>query len=344
MRARLRLPLTLLAGVGILLWVATPANAAITQSYGPFDVTFYGSGEGVNYGTGWDFSGAGDQDWTAQQMSDIGAAVDAWDKWIGNEAGRQVNMHVYWYDWTGSTLGGSYSPQGGDGTTAWVYGEHVWRDGVNYTGGFTVFDTVILLDSTGTVWNFGSGVPSSSAYDFRSVMTHEIGHSVGFWPTYDGDYDDWGWVYGTSSSPGEGVGYRGLTEWDKNLVEKTAGAENRALSGGAGGTPGDFDETGDVFWDGANAVAYYGDLVPIYAPSTYSSGSSLSHLDEATFGTMLMTPAIGAGQYTRELSTLELAMMQDMKWNVVPEPGSVIVFGGLFGSFLVWHRRRKRPA
>ena len=91
------------------------------------------------------------------------------------------------------------------------------------------------------------------------------------------------------------------------------------------GTPDNFNELGPVYWNGYNATNLYGGLVPIYAPTNYLPGSSLSHLDEATFGTTLMTPRAELGGVTRSVSDLEIAMMKDMGWDVIPEPATVFV-------------------
>lgn len=83
-----------------------------------------------------------------------------------------------------------------------------------------------------------------------------------------------------------------------------------------------------IYFDGFNATNYYGGPVPMYAPETYQFESSLSHLDQETFSGSLMTYDIVPGEYGRTLSDLEVAMMKDMGWEVIPEPASmaIIVF------------------
>ena len=104
---------------------------------------------------------------------------------------------------------------------------------------------------------------------------------------------------------------------------------NRALNGG-NGTPDNFNEVDNpVYWDGANAVGVYGDVVPIFAPDPFQPGSSLAHLDYATFGDYLMSPYISLGSMNRTVSDLEWAMMRDMNWAVVPVPGAVLL--GMLG-------------
>ena len=291
---------------------AAPAQAEITHTYGAFDVTFYGNAETDGFTTG-------TQNWTSQQMTDVGASVQPWSSLIANVPGRQVKMHVFWQDLSPGVLGGSASYRTGDGTTQWSLGEYVWREGVNAAIPPYGFDTYIVYDAdaAGNGWNFGAGAPSAGEIDFRSVVTHEIGHSLGWSDTYDYTFDDWGWL---------GASYQGLTEWDKNLVDS---AGNRALNGG-NGTPDNFNEVDNpVYWDGANAVGVYGDVVPIFAPDPFQPGSSLAHLDYATFGDYLMSPYISLGSMNRTVSDLEWAMMRDMNWAVVPVPGAVLL--GMLG-------------
>ena len=78
-------------------------------------------------------------------------------------------------------------------------------------------------------------------------------------------------------------------------------------------------------------MTFYGDLIPIYAPSTWQTGSSLTHLDEELLGDYLMSSSIAPGQMIRNVSDLEWAMMTDMGWEIVPEPGSLVLFiaGGI---------------
>ncbi|MDP7636575.1 MAG: PEP-CTERM sorting domain-containing protein [Phycisphaerae bacterium] len=306
------------------------AEAATTvQAYGPFTVTFHNNGDTDGYITG-------QQDWTAEQMADVGASIQMWSQYIDNTPGRQVAMHAFWRELDSlgtNVLGGaaSYMYSDGGGTTVWALGEYVWKEGVNPgTTGFG-FDTVIDYDITaaGLAWNFGTDAPGAGQIDFRSVVAHEIGHSLGFVSTYDLDYDDFGWFGST---------FAGLTAWDKGLVDDQG---NKPLSGGTG-TPDDFNEVDDpVYWDGLNAVSYYGDsLVPIYAPDPWQQGSSLSHLDEATFPTVLMSPSIAAAQAIRQPSNLEWMMMKDMGWDIVPEPGTLLLLA--LGSIGVLLRRRRR--
>jgi hypothetical protein len=236
---------------------------------------------------------------------------------------------MFWYEYgSNSILGNSNNPTYGNGTTSWTYTEHVWRDGTNYDAPFDGFDASIQYDVTaaGRSWNFGSGQCGSDQYDFRSVVTHELGHSLGFFSSYDSTFfDDWGNCYGTSQYSDEYAGQHGISVWD-SLLRDSAG--NSPLNG-AYGTPGNFNQSGNpVYYTGANAKALYGTDVPIYAPANFASLSSLIHLDRNTFPDALMSPSVWAGRMVREPTELEWAMMKDLGWTIVPEPVSIVIWAG----------------
>lgn len=298
--------------------------APTTMSFGVFDVTFFNTG---------DTDGAylSAADWTTEQMQDVGAGIETWSSRIGNEPGRQIRMNAHWQNFGGGVLGGSGSYRVADGTTIWNLGEYVWREGYDPGTSSLGFDTVIVYDTdaAGWGWNFGAGY--DGGIDFRSVVTHEIGHSLGWKSSYDPSFDDFGWFETNSFK-----GYAGLTEWDKHLVDSLG---NKPLSGGTG-FPDNFNELDNpVFWDGAAATDLYGSNVPIFAPDTWMQGSSLSHIDEDTFGNLLMTPYLGIDP-VRSVSELEWAMMEDMGWTVIPAPGAFILVSLGIGS-VNWLRRRK---
>jgi len=310
-----------------ILVISSIASASwaeiITRNYGPFTVNFYGNGDGSFFG----YSTI--QNWTDQQMADVSAAIAAWDDGIVNTPGRQIILNIGWVEFgSNSTLGASGSNTTTSGGTLYNAGEHVWRDGwTGYVGGY---DTAIIFDVTAAGvsggWNFGSGNPASNKIDFRSVVTHELGHSLGFDSSYGlGGNDKFG---------------SALTVWDQHLVDSSG---NRPAPNSRG-TPGNFNQTDNpVYFDGTYSKAYNGgNLVAIYAPSSYSSGSSLVHLDESTFPNALMSPAIGAGQMVRAPTDLEWAMMRDMGWNLIPEPASVVMLLGSLGMWLLIRRRSRR--
>ncbi len=325
--------------VAAILWGVSVAQATPTVvDAGPFTVTFHNNGDSTRWSTSENINS--EKNWTAQEMSDVIACINTWDIGLLNVPGRQVQLHMVWSEldpYGTGVLGGSYSPTNGDGVSSWSYPEHVWRDGVNYNGLWDDWDCMIQYDITaaGYAWNIGTDSPTGSEIDFRSVVTHEIGHALGFSDSYDYSFDDWGNVYGSATSAGAWLGWEGLREWDKLLMDS---AGNRPSSGGTG-TPGNFNETDDpVYFTGPNSVDYFGGNVPIYAPYLFQPGSSLAHLDEDITGGGLMTPYIDLGEEIRAPTELEWQMMADMGWTI-PEPATALLLVG-GGAALLARRRR----
>jgi autotransporter-associated beta strand protein len=281
------------------------AKAITTSTCGPFTVSFYGSGESYTDSQGTTYTGS--TNWTSTEMDDVASMIQVWDSGILNAAGpRQIKLNLMWNDITGGDfLGISSSFYTGNNTTAWTNAERLWRTGVDVSNP-SYPDVFIRFDST-TSWNFGLGAPSSSTWDFRSTVTHEIGHALGFFSTYisktdSPDYDKWS--------------NYGITAWDSHLRDTITG--NNAPIANGYGTQGNFNQTANpVYFDGTNAnAANGGNRAAIYAPSSYVSGSSLTHLNESTFSSALMSPALYDGEMVRQPTYLEWQMMRDMGWNL----------------------------
>jgi hypothetical protein len=282
---------------------ATP----VLYTSGPFNCTFYNTGDS-------DGTQTSTQDWTSTQIQDVLSSTLVWSQFLKNTPSRSLEMHLFWTNYAGLTLGGSYNPYVARSGSAYTQTEYIWR-----AGGHMSVDTDLRIvydtDAAGYSWNFGTGSPSGSQIDFRSVITHEIGHSVGFASTYLSSTDKW-WT-------------GGITAWDGNLMDSSG---NRP-SAGTSGTPGNFNQVDNpVYFTGPNAVAFNGGAnVPIYAPDPYAAGSSLTHVNEGTFPGDLMSPSIMLGEEVRQPTLLDLAIMKDIGWNVeIPEPGTaslLLVFG-----------------
>ncbi|MGD0656275.1 MAG: autotransporter-associated beta strand repeat-containing protein [Thermoguttaceae bacterium] len=278
------------------------AKASTVRSVGAYNITFYNAGDG-------DDGGTGSQNWTSSQIEDVVACVATWNSRITNPYGRQVQLHLFWNNLVGSTLGQTSNLYSGDGTTVWSNTELVWREGENYSIPTGYDYDARMAFNTNFSWNSGTGTPSSSQYDLRSVVTHELGHTLGFYSTYISD---------TSDPNYDKFSPYGLSEWDKLLVDKSG---NKPVAGGIG-TPNDFKQTDNpVYFTGPLAEAAYEAYlhgsspvpVPVYAPTSYISGSSLSHLD---LSDALMRPAMTAGSTTRAPMALEWGIIKDLGWSV----------------------------
>jgi hypothetical protein len=161
-------------------------------------------------------------------------------------------------------------------------------------------------------WDFGTGSSTpGNKISFVSVVLHELGHGLGFLGSMTVGNDcgnpNWG-CYGFSGDP---------FIYDR-FVENGAGTALLSLSNFSTAL-GDQLTSGDLFFDspGGN-FANGGSRVPIYAPSTWSQGSSYSHLDQSFNSTdhALMTYSIAYGETIHHPGSVTLCMFEEMGWTV----------------------------
>lgn len=193
----------------------------------------------------------------------------------------------------------------------------------------------------GQSWQLDSGATvTNSQFDFYSTIFHEFTHALGF----------------SSLISQNGTGLFNTNNWaayDQFLVDKNGNAAinhstfaidsavwNAASVGGT--SPG-----AGMFFNGANAVAANGgQLVGLYSPTTWSGGSSISHIDtdNPTYNGMMMLHARSEGPDARNFSTVEVGMLQDLGYTpvaVVPEPESYAMMLAGLGVLGMVRRRRK---
>lgn len=175
-------------------------------------------------------------------------------------------------------------------------------------------------------WYFGTdGNPPASETDFASVVLHEICHGLGFSGSMRWDdgvvnsqgYHDCNGTYGAGCWSG-GTGYP--ISYDR-FTEDNSGTAliNTATYPNPSVTLGNALTSENVWFNGSNAnAANSGGRVRLYAPSTWKSGSSYSHLDEIFNGTSnsLMTYSIGAGEAEHSPGPIALGMLKDMGWTL----------------------------
>lgn len=183
-------------------------------------------------------------------------------------------------------------------------------------------------------WNFGPawgyGSVGTGQYDFQSTAMHELMHTLGFLS------------YGDRA--GSNIGQT-WTIYDSYLVNSTGtaviggnyrwnSAYNPNLTGGNGG----------LYFGGPSAVAAYGGLVPLYTPSPFAPGSSLSHLNDAAFtgaNEKLMNAVSGRGTGVRVLSPVELGILSDIGYQLTPGSGTSTL---MFVGFVFGRRLRRRES
>ena len=164
-------------------------------------------------------------------------------------------------------------------------------------------EMVITVNSLASWYRGGSNGPSKSEYDLQSVILHEMAHGLGFLST--DSYDNF-FGYGSIDQP---------TPYDAYVQT----GDGRRLSD----LPSPSLELGEALtsklvWSGAQGIAINGGVKPLlYTPKVYEDGSSVSHLDEATFSSSgsnaVMSPNLDSGEIFHEPGPLLLAMMQDLR-------------------------------
>jgi len=182
----------------------------------------------------------------------------------------------------------------------------------------TVVQNKILtgVDSNGSAadgditWNFAQpwATGNSAAYgqyDLQSVAMHELLHTVGFLSYLDAPGANGGtsWTVFDSFL----VNLSGTKLIGSDFTWNTAYDAN--LTGGSSG----------VFFGGSHAVAAYGGRVPLYTPSPWASGSSLSHLNDRVFAggnRKLMNAQVASGLGIRVISATELGILADLGYTV----------------------------
>ena len=163
---------------------------------------------------------------------------------------------------------------------------------------------IVIQVNSAASWNTrGDGLPSGNEYDLQSVFLHEIGHGLGF---LSNDAYDPFFGLGSLDQPTPFDAYLQTSD-GRRLADLPTPSKELGVA-----------LTSSLVWSGVNAVKANGGVKPkMYTPARYESGSSTSHLDEATFSKAgvdsVMTPSLDPGEIFKEPGPLLLAMMEDMR-------------------------------
>ena len=168
--------------------------------------------------------------------------------------------------------------------------------------------------SSDAPWYYGvDGKCPPKSFDLVSVILHEMGHGLGF---ISGSYYDEYSGYGRVDLPTPFDAYAQLTDGRRLADMPSPSIETgKAL-------------TSPLYWSGENGIkANNGVKPPLYTPSIYEPGSSVSHLDERTFSqagvNSVMTPNLDSGEVFHLPGSLLLAMFDDMRL----KPPAGVVYG-----------------
>ena len=153
-------------------------------------------------------------------------------------------------------------------------------------------------------WYYGvDGKCPPKSFDLVSVILHEMGHGLGF---ISGNYYDQYSGYGRIDLPTPFDAYAQLPDGRRLADMPSPSIETgKAL-------------TSPLYWSGENGIkANNGVKPPLYTPSIYEPGSSVSHLDERTFSqagaNRVMTPNLDSAEVFHLPGSLLLAMIDDMR-------------------------------
>ena len=175
-------------------------------------------------------------------------------------------------------------------------------------------DPDIRINANSTAnWYFGTDAATPRGrVDLVSVILHELGHGLGFLSSVD--------TIGTEELE---IGFGGRfiiydrfleTEQGVPLIDENmfGNPSNELLSAVS---------RDNLFFDGIQANQANEGEVPLFAPSTFDNGSSVSHLSETLFRAgsenALMTPFLAAGEAVHDPGPITLGIFADMGWPVV---------------------------
>ncbi|MEX0887539.1 MAG: PEP-CTERM sorting domain-containing protein [Phycisphaeraceae bacterium] len=261
-----------------------------------------------------------DDELSTPQQQAVAAGADLWSQWLTDPTGSTViNIDVRM-----GTPGDGQSWVA-QANTFWHFdrdsGLHIPRSAWKYRDGASSsnMDGQITF-STNVAWYTSTdGQPPSGTLDMATLMAHEIGHMLGMAASYINS----GQVWGMFAS-----GERRLRQYDTFLRDQNGESPEP-------GTGGSFDVLGDVVFVGEKAVEVFGGPVPIYAPSSYKQGSSLSH-PHVNDQRALMHFASVWGTSMHGLYDYERAMFEDLEW-IFHEPEH-LTLAGSGGSTAHWHK------
>lgn len=163
---------------------------------------------------------------------------------------------------------------------------------------------IIIQVNSNADWNTrGDGAPSNTEYDLESVFLHEIAHGLGF--LSNDSYDSF-FNIGSLDQPTPFDAYAQTSDGRRLADLPTPSLELATAL------------TTSLVWSGPLGTAANGGVKPkLYTPARYESGSSTSHLDEATFSKTgldsVMTPNLDPGEIFKEPGPLLLAMLADLR-------------------------------
>lgn len=190
--------------------------------------------------------------------------------------------------------------------------------GVNLNG--TEADITITINKN-ISWSYTTdGTRQAFKYDLMTVVLHEIAHGLGFTTSMN--------LAGTNETQAQ-WGVEGLPLIYDIFLQRSNGQvlTNSAIIGNPSTQLKAAITSQNVFFK-ISKGPLANDLPKMYAPTTFRSGGTLSHLDEAKYpkGTenSLMSPQIGAAEINHYPGQVILGILNQIGWGVFNYSGQVI--------------------
>jgi len=178
-----------------------------------------------------------------------------------------------------------------------------------------------------TDWYYGYGDPTNGDSSLLSVVIHELLHGMGFLSLLQSDGSSSAYFFNGSTNVDVFDSYtKNLMNASNSTMLTNMVAANRATA---------ITNTGNLVWTGALVNAESGNYsagvnagrMQMYAPSSYESGSSVSHFDTAVTPNEIMEPV-----YTQFIETAGLAaqLLADIGWTLyTPAPNNAPVLAAI---------------
>jgi hypothetical protein len=157
-------------------------------------------------------------------------------------------------------------------------------------------------------WYLGVAAPGNNQFDFTSVVLHELCHGLGFTSSMRVSSNDGSWGFGT----GTPFAFDPFLEnGSSQQLINTTNFKNPSVA------LKDQMTSDNMFFNSPTAIRN-GEKPKIYAPNTYESGSSISHVNDATYPSgnpnSLMTAGASLREVIRDPGPLVKGMFADMGW------------------------------
>ncbi len=158
-------------------------------------------------------------------------------------------------------------------------------------------------------WYLGLASPGANEFDFTSVVLHELCHGLGFTASLRVNDNKATWGYGTGSP--FVYDYYLENNLSQRLIDTTNFKNSSVVLK-------DQVTSDNIFYNSPTAIQKTGEKPRIYAPITYEAGSSISHLNDATYpsgnANSLMTAGASLREVIRDPGAIVKGIFADMGW------------------------------